>query len=414
MHVLKRATSSFSISSSTTTPSHQESTQGSRGSHDSSHTPPILPPNFEPPTMPLSAKYSSFNIGQPLRRNTIGKGATAVVRTVHSNKTHSLVYAVKEFHRYGAYDSESEYNAKLAVEFEIVKRLNHPNIVKTVDLCLGPHNKWCHVMEYCAGGDVYSLIKSLQEPMPARERNCLFKQLLRGVAYLHSLGIAHRDIKPENLLLTADGTLKISDFGVSFVVQDTVPDGPVKLCTKVSGSEPYISPEVFPNEEHPVVLYDARRLDVWSCAITYFCLTFGGHPFTKADNSDERYVAYHNTISDFHKEFPDVDFTDSETTELPKFRMFAPYSLACRRLLLRMLDPDPTRRCTIYEALNDSFTNRVEICCITADNDQDQETMGLVDASDKNSHKMMAKAQVRRVHNHLNGNKKKLTMPGKV
>ncbi|KAJ8101847.1 kinase-like domain-containing protein [Lipomyces tetrasporus] len=384
---LKRATSSFSLSSSNTS-SHN-------GSTTSSNQPVDLPPDFEPPTIPLSVKYSSSLT--PLRRNTIGKGSTAVVKTVYSVTDHSKVYAVKEFHRHGPYEKEHDYNAKLAVEYQIVKKLKHPNVVHTEDLCLGAHHRWCHVMEYCAGGDLFALIKQSPEPMNARERNCLFKQLLRGVAYLHSQGVAHRDIKPENLLLTLDGTLKISDFGVSHVVQENPPTGPVKLCTAICGSEPYISPEVF---AHDVILYDARALDIWSCAIVYFCMTFGGHPFTKADRSDPRYQAYKDTIDEFHKEHPEANFSSSECEVLPKFKMLAPFSLSCRRLLLRMLDPDPKRRCTIFDAVNDGFVNRIEVCCPTSENDQDS-TPGLVDASDKNCHKMVARAQIRRVHSHF-------------
>ncbi|KAK9457973.1 kinase-like domain-containing protein, partial [Dipodascopsis uninucleata] len=234
---------------------------------------------------------------------TIGKGSTATVRVVHSVHDHTKLFAVKEFHHKGPYKTSREYNSKLAIEFEIAKRLNHPNIVHTEDLCLGHNKRWCQVMEYCAGGDLYAHIKQLREPMPARERNCLFKQLLRGVAYLHNRGIAHRDIKPENLFLTTDGTLKISDFGVSYIVQEHPPSGPVKMCSSVCGSEPYMSPEVLEGDERSV-LYDARKLDVWSCAIVYFCLTYGGHPFEKASRSDPRYNEYCEILQEFHREHP--------------------------------------------------------------------------------------------------------------
>ncbi|KAK9383457.1 kinase-like domain-containing protein [Kockiozyma suomiensis] len=357
--------------------------------------------------MPLSAKYSSFNLA-PLRRNTIGKGSTAVVKTVHAVSDHNKIYAVKEFHKHGgAYDSEHDYNAKLAVEYEIVKKLRHPNIVHTEELCLGPHSRWCHVMEYCAGGDLFALIKSQTEPMAPRERNCLFKQLLRGVAYLHSVGVAHRDIKPENLLLTLDGTLKISDFGVSHVVQEDIPDGEVKLCTAVCGSEPYISPEVFPAEDGSV-LYDPRTLDVWSCAITFFCITFGGHPFAKADMSDARYKEYVEKLEKFYNKHPDADFSSSDCEDFPNVRMLTPFSNACRRLILRMLEPDPKKRITAQQALNDSFVHRIELCCMTTDADMDPAAQGVViDATDKNSQKNFSKAPIRRSHSHFANSKKK-------
>ncbi|KAK9460901.1 kinase-like domain-containing protein [Lipomyces oligophaga] len=413
---IKRAASSLSINSHSSISSRSSSSSSSSSYGPSAPSKPIpLPPGFSPPTVPLSSKYSSFALSGPLRRNTIGKGSTAVVKTVHDIHDHGKVYAVKEFHRGGgAYDSEVDFHAKLAVEYQIVKKLHHTNIVHTVDLCLGSHARWCQVMEYCAGGDLYSLIKASPEPMAARERNCLFKQLIRGVAYLHGKGICHRDIKPENLLLALDGTLKISDFGVSHVVQAFPPDGPVSLCTSICGSIPYMSPEVFSSgkskdgsaitdgTEPRQALYDGRMLDVWSCAITYFCMAFSGHPFSKADDSDERYVAFRDKMSSFHVKHPDVNFSNPDCVTLPGLRILTPFSNSCRRLLLRMLETDPNRRCTSSQALADPFVVSVEICCSTSESDLTSSTQNLVfDASDKNSHKVLSKAPVRRVHAHF-------------
>lgn len=61
-------------------------------------------------------------------------------------------------------------------------------------------------MEYCPGGDLYAVIK--KGGMTAPEVECCFRQMLAGVAYLHSQGVAHRDIKPENLFFDGKGHLK--------------------------------------------------------------------------------------------------------------------------------------------------------------------------------------------------------------
>ena len=159
----------------------------------------------------------------------------------------------------------------------------------------GKHN-WVETMEWCGGGDLFSIIK-LGHMTPV-ERNCCFKQLVRGVAYMHSVGIAHRDIKPENLLLNEDGQLKITDFGVSDVVVQN--GGEHKKCRGMCGSEPYMAPEIH-TRKGPLVAntlliaeYDGFPLDVWGCGVVYITLIFGGTMWHKAAEGDlgyDRFIA---------------------------------------------------------------------------------------------------------------------------
>lgn len=119
--------------------------------------------------------------------------------------------------------------------------LSH-NVVETVDLVQDEQQHWCEVMEYCPGGDLYAVIK--KGDLGPAEINSYFKQILSGVAYLHSMGVAHRDIKPENLLLDAKGHVKITDFGVSDVFRMCW-ERTTHLSKGLCGSEPYIAPEQF-------------------------------------------------------------------------------------------------------------------------------------------------------------------------
>lgn len=124
------------------------------------------------------------------------------------------------------------------------------NIVETVDLVQDEQSHWCEVMEYCPGGDLYAAIK--KGSMTAPEINSYFKQILSGVSYLHSMGVAHRDIKPENLLLDAKGHVKITDFGVSDVFRMCW-EKTTHLSKGLCGSEPYIAPEQFEQKGAPSV-----------------------------------------------------------------------------------------------------------------------------------------------------------------
>lgn len=173
----------------------------------------------------------------------IGKGATAVVRLAHKwDRSTEKLYAVKEFRKRRKNESEKEYVKKLTSEFCISSTLHHINVVETVDLVQNEEKHWCEVMEYCPGGDLYSAIK--KGTMTTEDINIYFKQIVTGVAYLHSMGVAHRDIKPENLLLDNLGHVKITDFGVSDVFRMCW-EKQTHMSKGLCGSEPYIAPEQF-------------------------------------------------------------------------------------------------------------------------------------------------------------------------
>ncbi|KAJ9065186.1 hypothetical protein DSO57_1022357 [Entomophthora muscae] len=270
-------------------------------------------------------------------KRCIGKGATAVVRLVHKqNSKEDSLYAVKAFRKRHKDETEREYVKKLTSEFCISSTLHHPNIVETVDLIKDDHGDWCEVMEYCPGGDLYSVIQN--GTMTHYEIDCCFKQLITGVSYLHSVGVAHRDIKPENLLLDSQGHIKITDFGVSDVFR-TVWETKTHKSSGLCGSEPYIAPEAFSNKE-----YDARLMDVWACGIVYYAMTFHSIPFRNATSKDSNY-----------RRFLEQRLTDS-------YEPFRRYSPECKNLMMRILEPDVAKRATIQDIMDDEWFKSIEVC----------------------------------------------------
>lgn len=191
-------------------------------------------------------------------RAAIGKGATAVVRLAHKwDRREEKLYAVKEFRKRRKNETEKDYVKKLTSEFCISSTLHHINVVETVDLVQDEQQHWCEVMEYCPGGDLYAAIK--KGGMSSGEVECTFKQILHGIQYLHSMGVAHRDIKPENLLLDGRGHVKITDFGVSDVFRMCW-EKKTHLSKGLCGSEPYIAPELFEQKGELVGPRSARIL----------------------------------------------------------------------------------------------------------------------------------------------------------
>ncbi|KAF8966530.1 serine/threonine-protein kinase HAL4/sat4 [Entomortierella lignicola] len=271
-------------------------------------------------------------------KGNIGQGATAVVRLAHklSNEESEKLFAVKEFRKRRKNETEKEYVKKLTSEFCISSTLHHENIVETVDLVQDEHHHWCEVMEYCSGGDLYNAIK--QGHMSRVEIDCCFKQLLNGVAYLHSMGVAHRDIKPENLLLDSKGRLKITDFGVSDVFRMCWEKAP-HLSKGLCGSEPYIAPEEFKSKE-----YDGRRVDIWACGIVYYCMIYQGIPFRAATAQDPNYQHFLNMRS------------------INSYEPFEKLPLGPRTLLKKILDPNPETRITIEGIMEDEWFKSIETC----------------------------------------------------
>ena len=102
---------------------------------------------------------------------------------------------------------------KIFRENEVITKFNHINVIFVFEIIEDLENYYI-VMEYCKRGELFDYIVD-HERLTEDEAAIFFYQLINGVEYIHSKGIAHRDLKPENLLLTKDKTLKIIDFGLS-------------------------------------------------------------------------------------------------------------------------------------------------------------------------------------------------------
>jgi protein-serine/threonine kinase len=340
-----------------------------------------LPDEFIIDWCDLDKEFKSSSLMPGKRGKLLGKGATSEVRIMArrsaASKDEELV-AVKEFRERDKNETEEDYVMKIKSEYSIAKSLHHPNIVETVRLCTN-HGRWDHVMEFCSYGEIYSLVErklfagGVEGFYSRDDRLCFFKQLLRGVDYLHSHGIAHRDIKLENLLLSKEGHLKISDFGVAEVFSGEHPGlrasggecgknmGKVRLSAPgICGSLPYIAPEVL-EKNHA---YDPRPLDIWSCAVVYLTMTFGGCPWQAAKSEFEYYARFKKGWDQWLVEHPDGEILDGPDGH-PKcgklFSLIEPPSI--KRLILKMLHPIPSKRIKIRDVMRTACIRNINCCC---------------------------------------------------
>ncbi|KAI8378668.1 kinase-like domain-containing protein [Choanephora cucurbitarum] len=285
------------------------------------------------PSVILQDKYMDHKKGK-----VIGSGATAKLRLLEPlDPTKKTVVVIKTFRKREQKEEKKSYDKRMASEFCIAKTLNHRHVIQVFDLLKDKKGRWCTVMEYCSGGDVFSVLQKFA--LTDQEIDCLFKQLLLGLQHVHQSGVAHRDIKPENLVMTHDGILKIADFGVADVVQscfDTEASASYGRC----GSEPYWSPELYQTAEG----YDAKALDIWSCAITWHCLIYRQIPFYKPSPEDPQYVVFLNQAP---------------------LRTWVPLSKCNpdeQDCLYGMLDPNPLTRWTVDQCVESNWMQSVSVC----------------------------------------------------
>lgn len=231
------------------------------------------------PTATLVEKYGKCH-------EVIGRGAFGIVRISHKKiegQPGEKLYAVKEFRRRPE-ETEKKYSKRLTAEFCISSSLRHPNVIHTLDLLKDAKGDYCEVMEFCAGGDLYTLVLAAGK-LEVQEADCFFKQMMRGVEYMHEMGVAHRDLKPENLLLTTNGGLKITDFGNGECFRMAW-ENDAHMVSGLCGSAPYIAPEEYVDKE-----FDARAVDVWACGVIYMAMRTGRHLWRVAKKEDDEFYA---------------------------------------------------------------------------------------------------------------------------
>ncbi|KAK4718266.1 hypothetical protein R3W88_016604 [Solanum pinnatisectum] len=206
-------------------------------------------------------------------------------------------------------------------EISIMAMVKHRHVVQLYKV-MATKSKIYFVIEHAKGGELFNKLtkRRLKEDVARK----LFQQLINAVEFCHSRGVYHRDLKPENLLLDENGNLKVSDFGLSALAESKRQDG---LLHTTCGTPTYVAPEVISRKG-----YEGAKADIWSCGVILFVLLAGYLPF------------YDLNLMNLYRKICRAEY------KCPHW-----FPLEVRKLLSRILDPNPHKRISIAKIKENSW-----------------------------------------------------------
>lgn len=195
-----------------------------------------------------------FNIRDYKVHSVIGQGAYGVVAVGQRLGTNKLV-AVKKIEPF----ERELFCLRTLREVKFLKHCHHPNIIRILDiqkpLSFEEFNEVYLVQEYM-DADLHTVIRAHE--LSEKHMKYMLYQLLKGVKYLHSCGIIHRDLKPANILVNEKCDLKICDFGLARLENDTQKERPLFL-TEYVATRWYRAPEIMLS-----LSQYTKAIDIWS------------------------------------------------------------------------------------------------------------------------------------------------------
>ena len=256
--------------------------------------------------MPLS--IATFQIGNyEVFKKRIGKGAFSSIYKAYNKYSKELV-AVKEI----SLETLNKYEKSIKNETDIMKKLNHPYIVKLYDTIIDESTDNVYlIMEYMGRGDFSKYLNR----RPLKEKYALkyLKQIAQAMKYLLDNNIIHRDLKPQNILISDTGNIKLTDFGFARYFDKDI------MIQTICGSPLYMAPEIIKNKK-----YDYKS-DLWSIGVIFYEMLMGEPPF-KAKNIYQL-----------------IRQIENDKIDIPqKFKI----SSSCKILLLSLLEKNPEKRIT--------------------------------------------------------------------
>lgn len=230
----------------------------------------------------LANENGTYSIGSKLGQG--GFGSVHIALNVLTGQT----VAVKSVLSRNLTD---ESRASIQMEINLLKALDHPNIVKYIDTIVHDADLYI-ILEYMENGSIAAMRKKFrfQEPLIAH----WIEQVLRGLEYLHEQGVLHRDIKGANILTTKNGEVKLADFGVA-KRQGAGADADEAEDVDVVGTPYWMAPEIIQMSK------PTEACDIWAVGCTIIELVTGKPPYYDL----QPMAALFRIVSDDYPPFPE-------------------------------------------------------------------------------------------------------------
>lgn len=255
------------------------------------------------------------------RIRVLGKGSFGKAYLVRNTEADALC-VVKQMETSMMDRKERDEAVKEAL---LLKRMDHPNIVRFQEVFMTRKGRLCIVMDYADGGDVHMELKR-QNGILLPEAKIIewFVQSVFALKHVHGRKVLHRDLKTQNIFLMASGQIKLGDFGIARVL-----DATKEFAKTMVGTPYYLSPEII--EDRP---YNFKS-DIWSCGVVLYEMTTLKHPF----DAESLVILAGKILKD---QYPDPD---------------AMYSPELKAMIRSMLSKDANMRPMIDAILSKPFLN---------------------------------------------------------
>ena len=208
-------------------------------------------------------------------------------------------------------DSKREsYTKHVSREYQIHRHVRHARIVSLFDVFEIDQHSFATVLECCKGTDLDTLLKQ-RKVLAERDARAILLQILDGMRYLSSgeQPIIHYDLKPGNILFDSQGDAKITDFGLSKIVDNS--SDSMELTSQGAGTYWYLPPECFATHS---AIRISNKVDVWSIGVIYYQMLFGRRPFGDG-HSQEAVFANHAILHSRQVKFPPKPICSAEARE---------------------------------------------------------------------------------------------------